>query len=614
MSRHKRESNYLNSEQLAGYFFLAWLLLASIVIALDVYGVHSFLAQRANTFLAIVVGGAAGVFVYLSRDRMQHLEYQAWQRERKRLQKNKKKILKSHPILSSIPILGFLFEKWKVEPLLYKLALGGLSVLAVVLYMYDLSYYDWLPDEPLVVSAAKGYLETGKYTQWDFWMNQSSTREYDRAWVHTWMVAQSFKLFGVSEWSARIVSVVLGVITVPIMYGVSYFFLRNRLAALIATLVFILHPYPTAYFRRTRMYALFLPSFILLGYLSYQSLVKQKVYDWFLYKRYAWVKKYLNYNWGLVVGALFLLYFVVMVHKLGTIILPILFLFVLYLIVLKKQIRLLYLLLVSLFVFGIIGVLISLKTNVFLRIYMGESIFTFFQVYKTAYVEHLFLSPFQPSLSISFLLVGLVMLRWTKRDARWVFLYLIIATTIVLFVFVIDYSLNNNFRYIMHLIPFACMLVVGIVLKINNLIAFRPLRWILPIIIVVLSVGNFSKNFEWIYRTYPEAQFSKRAYPTILNNIQPEKEGVLGLYLQKYYMQGWGDKIVTLPMLKGKKYTLELLKEDLAIFEGTWVTWATHKSWHLRPEVIRYINKNCRKYHGHGIDDTLIEVYYCGQK
>ena len=608
MNHHNKKSNYFTLPQLLGYCFLVCLVIPSAMIVLKNFNILPSINKNFSLLWAIGTGIFGALFVYFNRGRLLKLDQQTWKSQQKKIKIQNKRFSKAHPGLDKIPIIGFLYKKWQAEPYIYRWALAVLCLLATVIYLYDLTYYAWLPDEPLVIETAKGYLETGTFTRWDFWMDQPGTSKYSRAWIHSWMVAQSFWIFGLSEWSARIVSVFLGLVFVPTIYGVSNFFLRNRFAALIITLVCILHPYFIVYFRRTRMYALLLPFFTLLLYLSYQSLTKHKRYHWFLYKKYPLVRKYLNYNWALVISTLLLMYLTMEVHKLALIILPPLFLFFLYLLIIKKQVRLLPILIVGVILF----LWFSNRYNIGFQV--AEK-FTFFEVYKATYAKHLFLSPFFPPLSMSILSVGVFYIWWTKHNVRLILVYLLVLTTLVLFVFTIDYSLNNNFRYVMHIIPFSCMLVIGISLKINQLFTSKFLKWVLPITIVFLSISHFKNYHRWIYRAYPEAQFTQRAYPTILQNIQPSKEGIIALYLDEAYMKGWGQKLKLIRMQKNRKYILPQLQADINSFEkGAWITWASYKSWHLRPEIIQYFNRNCIKHHGADIDDTITEVYYCYKK
>lgn len=72
---------------------------------------------------------------------------------------------------------------------------------------------DFHGDEFQVIGTAAGYMHSGEFKQWD-WKNNTLCQscDYDRAWPHTWMIAESFRLFGISEWSSRIPSIFFGIV------------------------------------------------------------------------------------------------------------------------------------------------------------------------------------------------------------------------------------------------------------------------------------------------------------------------------------------------------------------------------------------------------------------
>lgn len=80
-------------------------------------------------------------------------------------------------------------------------------------------------DEYYHVDAAIGYLKTGEYVLWDHHLDQPQTQSldktvplaqtkqkepYTRAWPYTWQVAQSIRIFGMSEWAMRLPALLWG--------------------------------------------------------------------------------------------------------------------------------------------------------------------------------------------------------------------------------------------------------------------------------------------------------------------------------------------------------------------------------------------------------------------
>lgn len=588
-------------KQFLGYALILILLLQTIITLSTYYKPVLFNSSNVELYFGIVFAICLIPFIYLNRDRLLDSE-ENWFVRQELEQKSMDQFQNKNPRLSSIPIIGFLAKKWKVEPIFFKMALIGLCILGGLIYGFELSYYDWLPDEPLVVKAAKGYLDSGTFAKWNFWMDEPGTDVYKRAWPHTWMVAQSIKIFGLSEWSTRMVSGFFGVLFIIILYGVSNFFLKNRIAALLVTFACIMNPYFIVYFRRVRMYAVLIPFFVLLYYMMYQILTTEKYKPKFIYENRKWTQKYLNYDWMMVLGTLVLLYFSIQIHKLSFIIFPLIFPLFLYLLIVKKQVRLLIPLII-----GSIGVF-ALNSKLLASTIEGK--FVFFEVYKEGYIKDFLGYPFPTSLTIGLLVGSLLFVVYGKIKTETIALYFLVAVSFLFYVYIIDFQ--AHFRYIIHLLPFSYMLIIGLLYKANGLLEKNWQKVILPVLIAVLAIVNFTNQYEWIYHKYPEAQFSSQAYTTITKNINPEKEGIIGLYLGDMYFPGMGKTTRRIDMLNNKQYSLQQFQQDVRQFEnGAWVTWATHKTYHLRPELIEYISRNCAKYHGYGVDNTLTEVFIC---
>ena len=103
----------------------------------------------------------------------------------------------------------------------------------------------------------------------------------------------------------------------------------------------------------------------------------------------------------------------------------------------------------------------------------------------------------------------------------------------------------------------------------------------------------------------------KEAYLTIKKNLNPEEKVIFGQYLRTYYLKEIGeDNLVVIDMLNNGQYSYESFLKDISKYDSGWITWETRKGYHIRGDIKNYINKNFKKYHGRGIDDTNVEVYY----
>ncbi len=197
---------------------------------------------------------------------------------------------------------------------------------AFALLSHRVGEFDLVNDEYQVFSTAYGYLQSGKFLLFDFCSGDFSGERYTRAFPHTWLVAQSFNIFGVSEWAARIVSVLFGALFIVACYFVSCYFTKSRLTAVFVSLACVLHPSLGVIFRLTRMYAILLPIFLVtyvtihhtLGYLGEPNHNRRRLLL-------------------LVLSSMVLAIFSMLIHINSGIIFPFLLLFVLYLAAVERK-------------------------------------------------------------------------------------------------------------------------------------------------------------------------------------------------------------------------------------------------------------------------------------
>ena len=103
-------------------------------------------------------------------------------------------------------------------------------------------------DEAVTSYAAIGLLEHGTPVL-------PSGVVYNRALLNTYLIALSFKTFGISEFSARIVSVIFGTLTIPLVYLLGKELGRHT--GLIAALIIAFSAFEILWAREARMYAQF---------------------------------------------------------------------------------------------------------------------------------------------------------------------------------------------------------------------------------------------------------------------------------------------------------------------------------------------------------------------
>jgi hypothetical protein len=145
-------------------------------------------------------------------------------------------------------------------------------------------------DEFLDINSSYGYAETGTWKAWDFnygipaVQNVNDARD-ERASVYKWQVAQVFKILPPTEFNARLVSVLWGVISMLLIFFSTRYFTRSNVTALLATFLFALSVSAIIFDRRLRMYAMFLPVYLSLATSLYGLLEHEYRGKWSLVKR-----------------------------------------------------------------------------------------------------------------------------------------------------------------------------------------------------------------------------------------------------------------------------------------------------------------------------------------
>lgn len=122
-----------------------------------------------------------------------------------------------------------------------RLCVIGLLLGAIALYTINLgnvALRDW--DEAIVAGVARNIWQDFPHS--DTWLHP--TIDYDRPYwnkpplVH-WLVAFSYSLFGVSEWSTRLFPALLSAICVPLVYLIGREIFSSRIPALLSALVYL---------------------------------------------------------------------------------------------------------------------------------------------------------------------------------------------------------------------------------------------------------------------------------------------------------------------------------------------------------------------------------------
>jgi len=486
-------------------------------------------------------------------------------------------------------------------------------VFGFFLRIHYLGSFDLFEDEFQVVGAAGSYVKTGMFLRWN-WIsgealcNNAENCMYTRALPHSWLIALSYRIFGVSEWSSRIVSVLFGTLFIWILYIFATFFTQRRVIGLFAAGCGAVYHYYIWLSRFSRMYALLVPVFILFIYLFYRGITEtyqfpEKLQQW---KVIALIQEYASFHYPFLFISVPLLIFGVLLHINMLCILPAFFLFILYLALFqkeKKYVLCVYTGLIGLFCFLLYRIIFPLQAMKILQY------FTFFEMRNFSYLFFSTQFPFSFTINMILLCCGLAFIfsiKEQKLQNKFVFLYMSIIFSLVFYMFIADRYDSNV--YIVHITPIVIVLVVAIYLYFIRIWKSELVRVLLLLILFSSLLFSFIDHVPPLYSKKGDVNYSS-AYKVIINHYNPETEVIFGQYLRTYYLQELSD-VTIVDMESNQDFSYSAFSRALKRHNQGWMVWAKEKFYHLKPEVHNYIQRNFKKVRGSGIDNNKVEIYY----
>lgn len=156
-------------------------------------------------------------------------------------------------------------------------ALVLIIILGAFLRFYKLGNNSFVADEFLDINSTYAYLKTGIWQNWDFnfgEVNEENAFEArdERASVYKWQVAQILKFSPLTEASARAVGALWGVLSIFLIYLVGSYFSKRKTVGILSAFLFAVSISGIELDRRFRMYAMFLPVYLIFSWLLFQFL------------------------------------------------------------------------------------------------------------------------------------------------------------------------------------------------------------------------------------------------------------------------------------------------------------------------------------------------------
>lgn len=418
-------------------------------------------------------------------------------------------------------------------------------VLAIYLRVVNLDYPDFQNDEFYHLNTAVGYLQTGKFVEWDFLQNEA-TKEYPRAWPYTWLVAQSFRLFGVGEWQGRLPSVIFGIALLPLIYWFAFKITQSRLIAFLSLYLVSFDQTFIWAARTTRMYAIFVFFALLAIYLLAR-------------KRWFWL------------GIVFL-FFSYLLHEEALLIIAGLYFYLLIFLLyrfFKKDLKwdkysIGFLVLSCLIIlFFIVHLFIKpLMTKDFLSLLSSPH----WQYFNSSF-DNLRLVYF----GWIFLILGLLL--WRRFDKIKVYYLSIIVPILAFFVFLAAWHANK--KYILFIVPLIFIFYLdGLVNVFKKLLDNHRLAYLLVILIFFIFTPLPKKYVRNYWHQF------QPAYQFIESNYQVG-EPLLIQGPKTFYFSRQDLKIINL----NENFSLADFKEVYKANKSGWLVWPKYKSYHVQKTV-----------------------------
>lgn len=492
-------------------------------------------------------------------------------------------------------------------------------MIVCVLYAYHLTINELHGDESYHYLAAKGYLETGKFVQWDYVNNMPYT-EYTRAWPYTLCVATAFLIFGESLLAARAVSVVFGVLFWIILFKCLKKLMKSDKIAFVSSLIISANPVLVDIFRTIRMYAMSMPLSLLLIICVYKMLMSAEEVS----SDAGTIKMIYPYSikYTLLTVVFVILNYLVMPNVLliaggaGV--------WILYkgIIQRKKQYRSSVRIII---VAAILSVVLFIYKN-----HLPQGIqklmervqyhVTWLKDIKVAYVwEHLkYPAGYICAVAaIIIMIVYLLKLKDGKERSFWLFLSFIELTTVSFFTLVTERGFA--IRYIFYLVPISSLIVLyGIYLLFEK--KGKLGKQVYTVVGVLCAVSAMLSNFDGVY--LGENNYSKysEAYEKVSRAVGTKSINLCASHYRSNYLAQYFEDVNYLEYKQTKYLELEedgsYVKPDIEQLIDyskeypTGVLTIEKSKYDYTTEPLRQIAENfMNKITGTGMDDTNVESY-----
>jgi hypothetical protein len=478
-------------------------------------------------------------------------------------------------------------------------------LLGAFLRFYKLGNNSFVADEFLDINSSYAYFKTHQWQNWDFNFGKVNNDNVyqardERSWVYRWQVAELFNFLPPTEGVARSISALWGVLTIFLIYLIGNYFTRKKTIGILSAFLFAISIEGIEFDRKLRMYAMFLPVYLVFSWLLFQFMEgKYKGKIGFL-KRFSdkWDINPIYLIPALLAGILSLA-----THQLTVNIVFVIGFYLLFWGFLNWKKNKSYLNKYSLFLgLGILGII---AVSIAAPKIVGSSASGL--VFFTSHWEYLRISLSDYTngiIAFIFIVLGIYFLT-KKQNMPKEGSFLAISFFVVLFSAIFLWGRNVGSQYIFFIKPFGIILIAsGIYFAAkffkDNLSKYGNKAYLATIILSLLILPNYAYFFESNDNTYNQTSDSSnpnyRKIFTYFKKYKKDNEVLITRNFRNYYFSGAKIKVFDFGgELSKEKLSVAQIQDIASQNPSGWFIISTNDETYISSDAVDYVIKNFQR-------------------
>ena len=497
-------------------------------------------------------------------------------------------------------------------------------LIGIFLRFYKLGELSFSSDEFLDINSTYAYFKTSVWQKWDFNYGQVDTENVfvprdQRAWIYKWQVAQFFKYFPPTEFTARSVSALWGIFSIILIYFVATYFTKRKEIGLMAAFLFSISISGIEFDRTFRMYAMFFAVFLAFSWFLFRFLEEENIGKNKLIKKvYALIDFNLIYFLPMMVLGIISL----MVHQLTA---NIIFIFGAYAIIqvllAKKRLAVKkYIVGLLILIVGIIGIFVFLPDTAkefSAGLTFIENHWSYLRLSFTDYSNII--------IGIGFLLLGIYFLnnKGLKKESLWLSVSFIGTLLMAIFI----WKRNVGDQYIFFIKSFGIILIAsGIYFTAkffqNNLSGNKKIIFYVSIFLSLLILPNYNYFFDRNNAYHQTSDADTPNYRSIFSYFKKQKNDndvLITRNFRNYYWSGAKVKVYDFGVditdegktVETKKLTLDQFQKIVSDNPSGWFIAYENDETFLQNGVMDWVMKNLNRVSNPQVRGK-ISVYHWG--